>query len=212
MQIRNVKLVRGEEIYCVKWVNIPSHLNTWEPVRHLVGERAAAALDAFKNKRKAEELQIQAEKDNAARRELADNEVEIIEPTTKRARAPGPRIPLGSTPGVRRPAAANTSSSQKRSPVWIHFTDPYILIDKKTGKHTRHADCVHCGKRFSAASTTNLKSHFNFSHRDIAVKELEDADAEGSQQYQSLDQATSGKVKPFSDPKTNSLHQTYVKW
>jgi hypothetical protein len=159
MQILVVQMKKKVEYFKVKWANICEKGSTWEPVEHLVGDEAKQALHLFREKRAVEAAsQAEAKRARASgtdepplifgqgdcNDDLADNDVDIMEPASKKAR-------------------------RKSSMAWKLFDHKYYDTDLKG----HYAKCKTCQKPIKVVNTSNLMAHISQKHPELLVDENE---------------------------------------
>ena len=148
MQILAAQTKKNVEYFKVKWAGINDKGSTWEPVDHLVGDDAKAALRLFKEKR-AREAAAHEEARKASLAQLpADVEVD------------------DDTPFLRETAVRGRRRRQS-SAAWKHYGNKYFDNDLK-GLYT---NCKHCNKAIKVVNTSNLMAHIAQKHPELLTEE-----------------------------------------
>ena len=157
IQIVASKLRKGVEYFHIIWKGISEQGSTWEPVQHLRGEEAKAALLAFRTARAADLAAFEAKK--AAKKAGR-------EPGT----APTPSRGEGGDDEINENDTLAYKIRKSRSSVW-EFYHPKVHLDNSEHRG-EYAKCKvsDCNVYIKACNTTNLWGHLYASHK----KEMKD--------------------------------------
>jgi hypothetical protein len=154
------------QYFKVKWVNIATAGNTWEPVAHFIGDPAKQALSAFRQKRAADEAAADAARAQRRSGNTPGNTPGNDNVNGDNAATGTDRDIEMATDDTNGANARHLQFRKKHSDVWNFFAPKRFEVQS----NAYLAKCKMCGVDIKALNTTNLKAHLNSMHANEMCK------------------------------------------